>query len=299
MHGICTMTSSVLLLALGCDAKPLGSSTGTRPETTGTGGGFATGGSRSSGNGLGGMQTQKVGTGGMTATGGVAGTGGSPVVTCTTRVKLSADNCGAASTGVGSLSVDWQYEYIRAPFQGYAYVFISPTANPSDTLVCYNNPFGSSHPVVASSSWCGVGTVPADCTGNAVGGIGFNLNQPQWGYGIVDSTGKGFSQPTSPISDPSTVSSVTLAFVNRTSSDLRLQIAQHSESGPIYYCWDIAGMQSPQTVTASAFTKTCWDSADRGVPWDGTGAESVALIIPSQTSEPTPFDACIQGVTFL
>jgi hypothetical protein len=144
-----------------------------------------------------------------------------------------------------------------------------------------------------TNALCGAGTVPADCTCNAVAGIGFNFSQPQWGYGT---SANGYTQPTSPISTPAPISNVTVTFVNTAKSDLRIQIAQHSANGPIYYCYDIQGMQSPLTVASSHFTKTCWDSATPGATWDGTGTESIALIIPSQKLEPTAFDACIQNV---
>lgn len=294
MHGTYTLATSVLLFAFGCEGKPLGSRPGNETAPASTGGSPGTGGVSSSGQGLGGTQASAAGTGGVTSTGGVIATGGSPPVACTTTTpaKVSAANCGDPSTGVGSLVINWYYDYIQKPFQGFAYVLISPTPNPSDTFVCPSDPFGSNGPVVSDSSWCGVGTVPADCTGNAVAVIGFNLNQPQWG------PGHGSDQPTSPISNPDPVNSVTVSFSHRVNSDLRVQVAQHSESGSIYYCCDIAGMQSPATVAARQFTKTCWDSANPGAAWDGTGAESIALIIPSQVSKPTPFDACIEKVEF-
>jgi hypothetical protein len=261
-----TMAFSAIFGAVGCSGNPIGSNSNNRPATTGTGG--------------------------------VAAAGSSTGGTCATAAKATDDNCGVASTGIGSLSISLYYDYIEAPFQGFAYVIISQTSNPRDTLVCHNNHVGTNGVVVVDSSWCGVGTVPSDCTGNAVGGIGFNLNQPQWGAGTLDDDQRGFNQPTSPIASPSTVNDVTVAFINRANSDLRIQIAQHSASGPIYYCWDIAGMSSPLTVEASRLTKTCWDSSDPGATWDGTGAESIALIIPSQKAKPTPFDACILGAEF-
>jgi len=174
MHGTYTLATSVLLFAFGCEGKPLGSTSSTGTGSASTGGNPATGGTRSSGQGLGGLQTSGAGTGGVTSTGGVAATGGSPIIACTTPAKVSAANCGSPSTGSGSLVINWYYDYIQEPFYGFAYVLISPTANPSDTLVCPSDPFGSNGPVVPGSSWCGVGTVPADCTGNAVGAIGFN-----------------------------------------------------------------------------------------------------------------------------
>ena len=293
MRGTCTMAISALLLAFACGGNPLGSSASTQTGTTSTGGNFATGGIRSSGDGLGGTQTGMAGSGGMTSTGGVAATGGSSVVPCTAPAKISANNCGMVSTASGSLGIDWNYYYMGYPFQGYAYVFISPTPNSLDTLICRNIVLASSNP--GYGALCGAGTVPPDCTGNTVAGIGFNLNQPQWGYGTYDN---GYTQPTNPISFPITADRVTVTFINTANSDLRVQIAQHSDSGPTYYCSDIAGMQSPVEVATSHFTKTCWNSASPGAVWDGTGAESIALIIPSQESKPTPFYACIQNVEF-
>jgi hypothetical protein len=315
MRSTYTIATSALLLAFGCEGKPLSNN---RTGSTGTGGNSATGGSSDTGHGLGGTQTWMSGTGGMTstggvpatggipgaggvsaaggvlATGGVPATGGSTVVACTSPAKISADNCGAASTGIGNLRIDWYYDYVQYPFRGYAYVFISPTPNPRDTLVCYSSPFGSSGPTIFNSSWCGVGTVPADCTRNTVAGIGFNLNQALLSYWTP---ADGYPAPTDFLSV--TIKSVTVAFINRANSDLRIQIAQYSGSSPIYYCSVITGMQSPATVATSHFTKTCWDSANPGATWDGTGAESIGLIIPGQASKPTPFDACIQDVQFL
>jgi len=297
MHSTCTVATSALLFALGCGATPLGPGSSNRAGNPSTGGNFATGGVSYSGPGLGGTQSSSAGTGGVTPSGGIVATGGSSAITCTTPVQVSSKNCGVPSTVVGNFGIDWYHDYASLDhFAGFAYVFIAPTPNPSDTFVCYSSFWHSTVDLdTGADALCGAGTVPADCTRNAVAGIGFNLNQPQWGYGTFDN---GYTQPTNPIESPATVSSVTVAFVNTADSDLRIQIAQHSVSGSIYYCWDIAGMQSPLTVSASHFTTTCWDSANPGATWDGTGAESIAFIIPSQAAKPTPFDACMQNVEF-
>jgi hypothetical protein len=298
MRTTCALVIAALLLAIGCEGKPLGSSSGNRPVAGGTGStdsSVVTGGDSFSGQGHGGTRASTAGAGGMASTGRVAATGGASGGTCTTLTQISASNCDTPRTGVGSLLIDWYYPYIEAPFQGFPYVFISPSSNPSDTLLCPDNPYGSNGARVPGSSWCGAGTIPADCTGNTVAGIGFNLNQPQWGYGTL---ANGNSQPTDPISNPARVAKVAVSFSNRANSDLRIQIAQHSDSGPLYYCSDITRMASPVTVATSHFTKTCWDSTSPGVVWDGTGAESIALIIPGQTSKPTAFDACLQQVEF-
>ena len=295
MHATCNVIASALLFVFGCGGRPLGFSSSNRTGTTNTGGNSAAGGVSDSGHGLGGTQSLMAGTGGVTSSGGVAATGGSSAASCTTPAHVSAENCGVASIVAGSFYIDWYYNYVSSDHSdGFAYVFISPTANPLDTFVCYSPDPGGVAPNPAYAL-CGAGTIPVDCTGNAVGGIGFNLNQLQWGDGTAEN---GYTQPTSPIRDFATVSSVTMTFVNTANSALRIQVAQHSASGSIYYCRDITGMQSPQTVAASHFTKTCWDSANPGATWDGTGAESVALIIPSQEAKPTPFDACIQKVEF-
>jgi hypothetical protein len=167
-------------------------------------------------------------------------------------------------------------------------VLVSVTPNPSDSLLCYAEAFGPS-----TSALCGAGTVPADCSTNAVAVIGFNFNQAQWGGGTSQN---GYTQPTLPIAFPAPVKDVTVTFVNPANSDLRIQIAQDSSNGPLYYCYGIKGMTSPVTVASDRFTKTCWDSANPGASWDGTDAESIALTIPSQRGEPTPFDACLQNV---
>jgi hypothetical protein len=159
MRNASTIATSALLLVVGCGDKPLGSSLDTRTGETGIGGNFATGGTGSSDNGLGGTQNRIAGTGGITSTDGNVATGGTSITTCTTLAKISANNCGIASTAIGSLGITWQYAYIGAPFEGYAYVFISPTANPLDTLVCGNSVSVSSNP--GGDAWCGAGTVAA------------------------------------------------------------------------------------------------------------------------------------------
>ena len=325
MRGTCIAMTLTLLLEFGCGGKPLASGPGNRSGTASTGGNAATEGASNAGIGAGGTQASAGGTsgfgvpatggrwstggepvtgghwgtGGVTSTGGVTATGGASGTTCTASRPTSTHNCGVASNAIGSFGLargnggDTRRNYygLWGFFAGYAYVFISPTMNATDTLVCDGSSFGPS-----TSAVCGAGTVPSDCTYNTVGGIGFNLNQPDWGYGTSDDNGYTYTQPTVPISSPATVSDVTVTFVNTANSDLRIQIAQYSAGGPIYYCHDIGGMQSPLTVATSHFTRTCWDSANLGATWDGTGAQSIALIIPSQRLEPTPFDACIQNV---
>jgi hypothetical protein len=319
MRSTRTVATLTLLLEFGCGGEMLDSSPSNSTGTNTRGGDSAAGGVRSSGNGVGGTsyvglpvsggqlgRSGGLATGGFISSGGVATTGGSSVVACTAPIITCADNCGVASSATGSFIPSPYYNYLSlGSFSGFAYVFISPAANsfinlqacpdyarptPSDTLLCGTATFGAS-----TSALCGAGIVPADCTYNAVGGIGFNLNQPQWGYGTIEN---GNTQPTNPISTPAVVSNVTVTFVNAAKSNLRIQIAQHSADAPIYYCFGIEGMQSPLTVASSKFTTTCWDSANPGSIWDGTGAASIAFIIPSQQSTPTPFDACIQNVVF-
>jgi hypothetical protein len=324
MRSTRTITTSTLLLVLGCGGEMLDSSPSNSTETTGRGGNFTAGGVRASGNGVGGASYVGspvsggqlgssgdlatggfISSGGVASTGDVATTGGSSVVACTAPIATCADNCGVASNVTGHFSYLSPYRnyYMLVSFSGFAYVFISRTANsvsslgscpdyvpanPSDTLLCGAATFGAS-----TSAVCGAGIVPSDCTFNAVGGIGFNLNQAQWGYGTAEN---GYTQPTNPISMPAVVSNVTVTFANIAKSNLRIQIAQHSADAPTYYCFGIEGMQSPLTVASSKFTTNCWDSASPGSIWDGTGLESIALIIPSQQTTPTPFDACIQNV---
>jgi len=301
MCGTCIAMTLALLLAFGCGGKPLDTGPGNRSGTGGTsagdtsgfgvpatGGRWVTGGEPATGG--------HWDTGGTMSTGWVSAAGGAPVTTCAAPRPTRANNCGIASNAIGSFHLARgdsgitrrNYYGLSEFFVGYAYVFISPTTKTSDTLVCDGSTFGPS-----TSALCGAGTVPSDCTYNTVGGIGFNLKQTDWGYGTFDN---GYTQPTDPISSPVTVNDVTVTFVNTANSDLRIQIAQYSAGGPIYYCYDIKGMPSPLTVAASYFTKTCWDSANLGATWDGTGAESIALIVPSQGLEPTPFDVCIQNV---
>ena len=304
-----------LLIALGCGGKAMDSSTGTQSGHEGTGGGLTMGGSNYAGNGLGGTQPSlggasnvgvlaggsHFGTGGIPATGGFAATGGMSVITCTTTpTPTCADNCAVASAASGNFVITGIHNYFQlVNYAGYGYVYISPTAhsamptpghnctyeaivpNSTDTLDCGNTAFAPS-----TSALCGAGTVPADCTYNAVAGIGFNLNQS-----YTDRSAK-------PITSPATISTVTVTFVNTANSNIRIQIVQHTAGGAVDYCYDITGMTSPLTVDAGYFTTTCWDGRNPGSAWNGTGAESFEFIIPSQELTPTSFDACIQNVVF-
>jgi hypothetical protein len=282
MRSVCTVMMLALLVALGCGATPFGSGPGRTTGATGAGGSSAAGGAGGSTSAVGG------------------GTGGTLALACTTPPKVSAENCGTPNLASGSFRVLWPYSNYRllGDFAGFAYVIISPTPNPLDTFVCASS-FGLNTQEKDTSPFalCGAGTVPADCTGNAVGGVGFNFNQPQWGSGSYEN---GYTQPTLPINQFEPVSSVTVTFVARLDSELRIQIAQDSPSGSIYYCRVITGMPSPVTLAANELRRHCWDHEDHrgdsGEVWDGTGAESIALIVPSQSSKPTQFEACIQNV---
>ena len=90
--------------------------------------------------------------------------------------------------------------------------------------------------------------------------------------------------------------------MNTAHTDLRIQIVQYvhvwAPTVGTYFCYAIAGMTSLLVLSASDFTTTCWDSANRGTPWDGTNATGFEFIIPSQSQSPTPFDVCIQNVVF-
>jgi hypothetical protein len=231
-------------------------------------------------------------TGGAKATGGAisGSTGGTPSTSTdpSTVTATKADNCGTATAASGSFTVSGtDKNYFKVgDFGGYGFVYISPTTDPAKSVTCDAKTFGSS-----TSALCGAGIVPADPVYNAVGGIGFNLNQ-------ATSGGKDSAKA---ITTPATVGTVTITFANTAATGLHIQIVKNAagtDSGGVNYCYDAKSKDSPLTLNASEFTTTCWDPAAPGDPWDGTGAQSLQFIIPSDATSPTTFDACIENVVF-
>lgn len=226
----------------------------------------------------------RLGIGGVSPMGGWASTAGASPNGCAPATATVANNCAVAFSATGSFTIANGTYFKLNNFAGYGFVYISPTSNPADSITCPNTDFGPS-----TSALCGAGIVPADCAYNAVGGIGFNLNQSMAGE-----TGSAL-----PSNSPAKVSTVVVTFANAANTDLHIQIVQNttgSDAGGTYYCYEAKGAISPLVLNASDFNTTCWTTG--GTPWDGTGAQSFQFVIPSQATSPTKFDACIENVVF-
>jgi hypothetical protein len=253
------------------------------PQNLGTGGAAGIGGATSLGGtvGTGGITSSggTTGKGGTTSTGGTMNSGGTTNIGTggtTTPVTASTANCGIPTAVTGSFIVSNAY-YKVGSYAGYGYVYIAPTSTMS--IQCPNTSLGSS-----TSALCGAGTVPADSSYAACAGFGFNLAQPTSG-----------ANPSPAVT--TTVSQVVVTFINTANTDLHIQIARYSGGATTHYCYAAKGKNSPLTLKASDFTTTCWDSANPGTSWDGAAAQNLEFIIPSSLLA-TPFDACIENVTF-
>ncbi len=220
-------------------------------------------------------------------TGGAGNTGGSSTTgTCTScpLVTAGSSDCATASTATGSFTIKNSNYFQLGNYAGYGFVYISPTTNSADSITCANATFGAS-----TTSLCGAATVPADPCYNAVGGVGFNLSQ-------ATSGGKDSNKAIT-----TTVNNVTITFANTGATKLHIQIVKNAagtDAGGTNYCIDASGKNSPITVDANVFTTKCWDSANPGDPWDGTGAQSVQMIVPSDATATTPFDVCLENIVF-
>jgi|GEM_PF-2591531 len=281
--GPCSVTLVFLLFVFAsCDtaentspgvggAAGTGGHRGTDTSTAATGGAnTGTGGANAASGGAGGA-------GGATGTGGAGMDGG-----CATPTANKDANCALPAVVSGSFTASGNY-FTIGDYSGYGFVYISPTPDPTNSVTCANSSFGSG----TLTALCGAGTVPADCTNNAVGGVGFNLAQPKSG-----------GDPAPAIA--MTVQQVVVTFTNTANSDLHIQIVQYDGSNQTNYCYAAKDKASPLTIGASEFTTTCYLPDDPGSPWDGTGAESFQFIVPSRTPEDgdTPFDLCIQNLEF-
>lgn len=298
--GISVLGSAVLLaIAVGCDSggtttAPTGTGTGSATDTntgagggtgvqTGVGGGNHTGGAGVA-TGTGGAHTGGAATSG---TGGAAQGGGS----CTPPSASVSGNCKTATAVTGTLTNAAGY-ITAGNYAGYGFFYISPSSDQTLTVACTDSTKGgnTSYFGTSKNSLCGAGIVPADTCYNAIGGIGFNLNQSV----------AGGTNSNPPISG--TISQITVAWTCTTAcSGLHIQVVQDATASgtPTPYCYDAgdAGSTSPLTLTASQFTTSCWSSAAPGTAWDGTNAQSFQFIIPSQATATTPFDLCITSVT--
>ncbi len=202
---------------------------------------------------------------GGAATGGTAGTG---TASCSTPTAAVATNCSIPTSMDGSFLRTGNY-FTLSHFSGYGYVYVAPNLDSNDTVHCdlaSTRNFGDSN-----TALCGAGMVPMDCTQQAIGGFGFNL--------------RGSQQP---VAD--TINSMVFTFKSTTTTKLRIQVGS--------YCYSTISGNSPIMLNATDFTTTCWDSANRGTAWDGTSAQSIQMIIPSDATSDTPFDMCLQNVTF-
>lgn len=275
------MLGSYLLCAVvGCETnESTHANAGGAPNDTG-----GRTGSNSAGASTGGVNG---GTGGTKpSAGGTSGTGGATTDDdggCVTPTASKESNCGIPSVVSGNFTVTGNY-FKLGTFAGYGFDYISPTPNPADSVTCTNSTFGSG----TLTALCGAGVVPADCTNNAVGGVGFNLAQPKSG-----------GDPAPAIS--ATVQQVVVTYTNTANSDLHIQVVKYDGSTQTNYCYAAKDKPSPLTISASEFTTTCYLADDPGAPWDGTGAESFQLIVPSRTPAQgdAPFDLCLQNVEFL
>jgi hypothetical protein len=165
--------------------------------------------------------------------------------------------------------------YIKGSnYAGYAFSFISFSQDPNDKMVCGFEDDATSLCLAGHLPW--KLNTPEDLAEVAV--VGWNLNQ--------EASPEAAARPLS-----WTVSTVTVAFVNRAKSDLRLQVNQ----GTNYYCYDLSSATSPVTVKADELSTSCWDMA--GYSWDGTGATGIQLVVPSEPGRDVTFDVCLATVT--
>jgi hypothetical protein len=199
-----------------------------------------------------------VGTGGVVSTGGAVGTGGVVSTTCSVT-----DGVGTFSRNSG----DGRFE--SGTGSGYAFAYVSPyTGGPATDCGAPTN---------TATGICASGTVPAQASYTAVSGIAWNVNQP----GGVGTTAAVYA---------GTVTNVGLSYKNNTTSTLRVQASTTSGD----YCYTL-GAGTSAALTAASFNSACWNGS--GTNWNGVGLKSIQLITPSDAVNPTPFSACLNGVT--
>lgn len=289
LTGLGVLLGTSMLMAVACDS---GGDSNNNNNNGGVGGNSGeTGGTSStssSSKATGGSATTKTtakATGGKqsTDTSGDAtgGTDSTDTGDCTADAPTaSTENCTTASDATGSFTISNKNYFSVGPYAGYGYVFIAPTSDSTTSVTCANTTFGPT-----KTALCGAGTVPQDCSYNAVAGVGFNLSQLKKG-------GDG-----SELSIADTVSTMTIEFVNTAGSGLHVQVVQNSDSGPINYCYEASSAESPLNLNASDFTTKCWQADDPGDAWDGTNARALQMIIPSTAAAAVPFDICVTNLT--
>lgn len=293
LTGLGVLLGTSMLMAVACDSggdsnnnnNGVGGSAGETGGTSSTSSSSkATGGSattKTTAKATGGKQSTT--TTGDEATGGADSTDTS--TDCTGDKPLSgADNCKAPTYVDGQFANKKNYASV-GPYAGYGFTYISASGDAKSTSC----PTTTAYFPTTSTALCGAGTVPADCTYGSVGGVGFNLAQ----------TTKGGTDSAKAITD--TVTSIHIEFANTAQSGLHIQIVQNAEgteTGGTNYCFEASSSESPLDLQASDFTTACWDAAAPGDPWDGTGAQSVQMIVPSTADKAVDFDLCLTNLTF-
>jgi hypothetical protein len=130
------------------------------------------------------------------------------------------------------------------------------------------------------TAFCASGTVGASSTYNSWAGAGFTVNQPQSGSGSTTSI-------------KLVGSSISVSYENKGSSRLELQLWD----GSSYWCTYLPSAKGPNTVTVplSSLNSKCWDGSGSSFQ-SGTPITAVQLVVPGNSTTPTPFDYCFLGL---
>jgi len=260
-----------------------GAATGGRANTGGTPGnpqgGGATGGS-------------PVATGGSPVVGATGGspvgtaTGGSPVVGAGGTTATAAGGSALTScTPSGTLAVQATNNFVTVgTCSGYPFTFTNTGATATGTAtvspVCGAT---GCTPAFTGTGLCATGSVPVDPASASVAGVGFNLLQTQSG---------------NPSLFALSGSSVTISFTNTGGAPLRAQFTADT-TGTLYWCYDLTGKTSPQTIPLSSFNQTCWTPTTAGAFVPGTSKIlAFELQVPSNTTTATSsFNVCLTGLS--
>lgn len=215
----------------------------------------------------------------VVSSGGVSSPGGATTSTGGSTVTLTSCTPSGALTISGSYVTDGNCG-------GYAFTFASVSAKAAAGSVTISPTCTTSGctPAFAGAGLCVTGSVGIASDSGSVAGVGFNLLQPQTGGGT-------------PTAFALSGTSLTVGFTNTGGSPLRVQLTGDT-AGATYWCYDISGKTSPQTIPLASFNSQCW-TGGAGTPFTPGTSKVVAIqmLIPSNTTTASSFNACLNSVS--
>jgi hypothetical protein len=84
-----------------------------------------------------------------------------------------------------------------------------------------------------------------------------------------------------------------LNYQDSGNSSLRLQLIDNTFN---YWCFDLAGAQSPVTIALDKFNTKCWNNSGSSFQ-SGTSIQAIQLTVPGSNSSSVPYNFCFQGLS--